>query len=505
MLAAYLAIVAIGAWLAGNGSPERRGHLLTALAVLQVTLAIWAIAEAVVDPRHRVTTPVGNASDLGVLGVVGFAVLAWYALQRPHWLFWTGAASAAVMVALTASRGAWLGLGIAVLGGFILLLIQRRLRKAWPVAVILAAGVAVVLILPMTRSRSLGTSPLADQTASGRILLWKETLNLWWHHPWLGVGPSHFVDEIGRYHTPQWASLVGPDYPPDSPHNIILQVMASGGLLGLLVAVGAAILLGRTLWKARKDEWTGGAFLALIGAGACYGFHFTDLWNIVPLLLVVGAACGTESPVSSENLAARMDRATGHYSRWLVGTAGVLAVVLGLQAVVTEAMLTNSVSLLKNGQSQGLAMMQKAVRLKPQDPDLAWRAGHALTVLAGDKVVPAQWAIDMLTPACSRLPDSVECMNDLALANIRAGNSAAAADLLHKSLSVDSVNITTLMLMASAQDGLGDQAGAEALLLQATELRPTAPEPWQNLANLYTEEGRTADAEAAQAKADALS
>jgi len=514
MLTLYLALVMLGAWLAGPGADKRRGHMLSALAVLQVVLMLWALVQSLVDPQNRVTTPVGNASDVGVIGVVGFGMLIWYALQQSHWLFWTGAASAAILVGLTASRGAWLGLGAIVIVGALLLIRQGRLRASWRASLVLVAAVVVVVVTPLARSRGLGTSALAGQTVTGRVLLWQETLSLWWHNALLGVGPSGFVDAIGRFHTEQWASQVGPDNPPDAPHNVILQVMASTGLVGLAVAVAFAVVLARVLWRSRHDEWTGGAFLAMGGALVCYQFHFTDLWNIVPLLLIAGGALGAvgDGPPVVQRSGGRGKAVTpapagrtGAGWHWFTCVAGVAALLLGIQTVVTETMFANALTNLQTGSPQGMKQITTALHIKPQDPDLAWRAGHALTVLTQSSLASPSDAVTVLTAACGRLPGSVECLNDLALANLRAGDAATASTLLQQSLAIDRVNVTTLLYMASARDALGDQTGAEQTLLQAASLRPVDPDPWTNLAILYKTMGRDADAHAAQTKADQLS
>ena len=500
MLAGYGAVVCLGSRLIGGTSPARRGHALAALAVLEIVLAVWAATETLSDATERITTAVGNASDAGVVAVVGFAILIWFAAHESHWLLWTGAASAAVLIGLTASRGTWLAAAAVVAVGIIIVLIQRRVRVSWPVVFVPLAGVVAMVLTPLARSRGSGSSPLAEQTVSGRLLLWRETLDLWKDHLWLGVGPSRFVDEIGAYHSAEWASAIGPDAPPDSPHDVILQVAASCGLLGLAVAVVFAACLLRTLWRRRADEWTPACFLGLGGALVCYGFHFTDLWNIVPLLFLTGSVLTTGTvPIGTGK--PRFKRK----SVWLYAVVAVVAFASGVQAMVTEAMVITSLSNLKTGRSEALSSLREAVRLKPQDPDLAWRAGHALTVLAGSDLAPADAAVDMLSAACSRLPSSTECLNDLGLAQLRANDPIAADATLTQALTHDPVNITTFLLLASAQDGLGDQSSAEATLLHASDLRPSDPDPWGNLAILYNDQGRTADAEAAQARADELS
>jgi Flp pilus assembly protein TadD len=146
-----------------------------------------------------------------------------------------------------------------------------------------------------------------------------------------------------------------------------------------------------------------------------------------------------------------------------------------------------------------------AIDTKPYDPDLAWRAGHALTVLAGAGLAPPQVAVEVLTPACQRLPGAAECLNDLALAHLRAGDPAQALRIGLAAQQRDAANTTTLLIVGSAKAQSGDPAGAEAAYRRAAELRPSAPEPWVNLAELYAQLGRAQDAQAAQQRADELS
>jgi O-antigen ligase len=517
MLVGYFCVVLLGAWLCGRDAPARRGHALSALAVLETVLAAWAIVETVATPQARITTPLGNASDVGVMSVVGFGVLAWFAVKERGWLLWTGTFASAILVGLTASRGAWLGLGLVVVAIVILTAVRRQWRATWPVFVAGVAGVLIAALTPLARSRGLGTSPLSEQTVSGRLLLWRETVHLWLDHLWLGAGSNRFVDGIGQYHTAEWARVVGPDNPPDSPHNVILQVTASYGILGLAVALVFAVFLIRTLWVARNDDWAVAAFLALVGAATCYLFHFTSLWNITPLLVMVGGACSlpAHSPIAhaDPDHQPSKDRAAESAPRpwaqlgWLCvcGVSALLGLGLGIQSMTAETLLATSLSQLTAGNETGLSTIQQATLAKPQDPDLAWRAGHALTVLSGAGLAPPEAAVTMLTDACDGLPGSVECLNDLALAHLYAGDPSNAQSLLHEARALDPVNITTLLLLGSARDGLGDPEGAEQAFLEAANLRPSSPDPWSNLALLYTKQGRTADAQAAQATADELS
>ncbi|HAM22763.1 MAG TPA: hypothetical protein DCQ04_10915 [Actinobacteria bacterium] len=50
----------------------------------------------------------------------------------------------------------------------------------------------------------------------------------------------------------------------------------------------------------------------------------------------------------------------------------------------------------------------------------------------------------------------------------------------------------------------GDLVRAESLFLEAAELAPTSPQPWQNLAIVYERMGRGQDADEARRRAQDL-
>ena len=203
-----------------------------------------------------------------------------------------GAVAAAVALATSGSRGALAG-GVAVVA------VLALCRPPRAVAIGLACGVAVVaagvLALPASRARVLQTSPLAVQTTNGRALLWSETASLVVDHPLLGAGPNGYVDAIPAYHDRQYEREVGPQSPPDSPHNWILQAASAGGLLLALLAVALA---GWTLvagWRAVRRETGSEAVIAagllagLAGYAVALLFHFTTPGTAPLAALYAGA------------------------------------------------------------------------------------------------------------------------------------------------------------------------------------------------------------------------
>ena len=136
-----------------------------------------------------------------------------------------------------------------------------------------------VVLLPQARDRFLNTG-----TVTGRSLQWQETLRLGGDHLLTGVGPSRYVDAIGRYQDQAWVRRVGVADPPDSPHSWPLQALASGGVPLLVVAVCLSALIAWLGWRAIRrspdDMFVVGAFSATIAYGLALltAFTIAGLW-----------------------------------------------------------------------------------------------------------------------------------------------------------------------------------------------------------------------------------
>jgi len=212
-----------------------------------------------------------------------------------------GAATLALLPALywTDSRGAWLGaaagLGLVALvwlapiavrawEGYAAndILIYRVWR--WPV---LVAAIAALALLWTAGSSLWGDALLriatAGHTDTGavRLLLWQSALHMIRDHPLLGIGPDQFL----YYYDPAYTShpylishLNGHPtiaiYQPNlaHPHNLILDLWLSAGLLGLIgyaVVVVALIRRGWRLWRraeAKLQPWRRIAAVGVLGA-----------------------------------------------------------------------------------------------------------------------------------------------------------------------------------------------------------------------------------------------
>ena len=431
-LSVYLGALIAGSRLLGSRqAPGASAWMLDVLSVAALAIGIEAALEAtglrpLASNVSRPGSLLGNASDQGAWAVLALGPLAIAALTFREKLHVAGAVGAAVALATSGSRGALAG-AVAVVA------VLALCRPPRAVAIGLACGVVVVAVgvfaLPASRARVLQTSPLAVQTTKGRALLWSETASLVFDHPLLGVGPNGYVDAIPVYHDRQYEREVGPQSPPDSPHNWILQAASAGGLLLALLAVALA---GWTLvagWRAVRRETGSEAVIAagllagLAGYAVALLFHFTTPGTAPLAALYAGALLS--QPIRTGGWSRRSMSVSA--SRVAAAAYGVLAVVL-VAAAFAEIPLRQALVRAAEGDLRAANHdFDLARALRPWDPGVAQVATHAYAVLSAHGVPRAAelgstWAAREL----DGYPDSVQGLQDAAVIDRALGRRGAA-------------------------------------------------------------------------------
>ena len=160
----------------------------------------------------------------GVLNLVLLATLprvlpgGFRAWSVPPWVL--GAAG----LALTYTRGAWLGFGA---GAAALLPLSRRGR----VAVLAGLVLLPVIFLLGPRELSHRFRSMFDPDEAGireRVYMWRSGTAMWRERPWLGWGPGGVKREYPRYALPEAVKKR-----TGHVHNTPLQILVERGLLGL--------------------------------------------------------------------------------------------------------------------------------------------------------------------------------------------------------------------------------------------------------------------------------
>ncbi len=226
-----------------------------------------------------------------VLGLLGLSARRAARASLLSYLPWLAVAPMAVALLLSNSRG---GIIVAVAAAVAALLLWRartdgRAMSWSPRARALAAGgLAAVLAVA-------GLALLAiyhGHSGSRRLLVWKSALAMIHDHPLLGVGPDNFLyyyfdPRTGIDHThpgarsclPGSLSIVNalPKHYMDPqawqepclshPHNIVLDLWLSTGLLGLVAMLAVIFIAGRYAWRSWRALQTSPATPASMGAG----------------------------------------------------------------------------------------------------------------------------------------------------------------------------------------------------------------------------------------------
>jgi O-antigen ligase len=204
-----------------------------------------------------------------------------------------------VALALTSTRGAWVGacIGVAV----IFALKNLRLLAVVPVAVVL-----VLALTPQSISaRMTSMFDLQDPTIRDRVAMMKTGAAIIGDQPVTGIGP----DMVSRMYVEYRDALaVNPTNP--HLHNVPLQIAAERGLPGLAVWLWFVAALAAAVWRL---FWSGGdrvlaagalgAMAAMLAAGM-FEYNFGDSEFLMLFLVLVTLP-----------FAARHDRPTALVSR----------------------------------------------------------------------------------------------------------------------------------------------------------------------------------------------
>jgi putative inorganic carbon (hco3(-)) transporter len=232
----------------------------------------------------------------------------WWRERRRADLF-IGLAGGGVTLALAAgigmswSRGAWLGLGAALL-----VVVAMRSRRT---AALTGAGLLLVVFalslfgtgwLPRSIVARLGdlgglASDLdpahteitdANFAVLERLAHWQAGERMFYDHPWLGVGIGNYAAAYPAYAQPHWYDPLG------HAHNVYLNFLAETGSLGLgafvIFWLAAAWLAARVAWR-RPPRPSGrvtdpSAYVPALAVGVLGTLTYCTVHNIFDNLFV---------------------------------------------------------------------------------------------------------------------------------------------------------------------------------------------------------------------------
>ena len=323
--------MAVVFWVVLNGLPSRapRRLLFFTLVAVAVVGVLLGCHQVFVEPGWRVVGPVrlgaqsgratgsfSLANSLAALLILLLPVVVGRA-TRPEvgattrvWWLWMGLVMSAGLV-VTLSRGAWIALALAAAAAPLLVgRLPWRRRWAWTLVLVLAVLVTGWLVgrgVPATRERF--ARLVSDGGERTRPLMWEGAWRLWMDAPIFGQGAGSF-NLLFERHRPE-----GFRDEPLWAHNEYLNGLVDYGLVGGLLAGGAALLLViGCLRRSRGRPWAAGGWglgLLAFALHLSLEFHLKIPGLALAAATAAGLAVGRVWPLLSEEV-------SGEYgtSRW---------------------------------------------------------------------------------------------------------------------------------------------------------------------------------------------
>ncbi len=215
------------------------------------------------------------------------------------WAFYFVLATVAIAAALLASwsRGGWLG----ATAGVVVVVVARSRRAALLAAVAALAVLAAVLLGTLSPAQvpqpiaarlqevpaffGVGdplSQPVNDDNFAliERLAHWVAAQRMFEAQPLLGVGPGNYTAAYPTYRLPRWEEPLG------HAHNVYLNVLAEGGIIGF----AAFVVLWSTnvVFVLRRRRRTADAFTAALAIGILGVLAHLAVHNLVDNLFVQG-------------------------------------------------------------------------------------------------------------------------------------------------------------------------------------------------------------------------
>ena len=492
--------------LGGDGGADSRRLWLRGTAVLMFVLAPLALAEALgarplgggADVRPGAT--LGNATDLGLVAMVGCLSLLPSALWTKKRLARAGAAAAALAAVSSGSRAV---IAVLLLGAAILLGAKaysaRKSRRAAP-AVVGGIGVLGLLIIAVWAIPATAARLFSTQTVDGRWLLWEGTLKLIRGNLVLGIGPGQFVDVFPHYQSETFARNVGTEFPADSPHMFPLEVLTVGGIPLFLTFAVLCIWIIILAFKRIRDTPAGenrlfliGALAGVIGYGLALLTHFPSAGTVAGVCVLTGPLLAAAPRLSDRETTLQGRRALWTLKRAPLVAAAAVAVLACFVAAGTVAevpMKAGYEAAARGETARAEKQFKQAQFLRPWDGDTPRLAAQAFAerTVVGDGSSGAA-AVAWADAALERQPASIEAATARAIGKLGSGGTRDAVSILDEQVRRAPWTSELYLLRGLAKGSLGTFKEAIVDVERARELSPDPKRAMSLLADLYSAAG----------------
>ncbi len=412
--------------------------------------------------------------------------------STPEQLFYGGVILLDIFVLLfTETRGAILGLiGGAAFAALVQIVQAPRSPVAWRlgsalVGLALAAGIFLLirdtaLVQSVGPLQRLATISFSETTVKSRFLNAKMAWRGVEEHPLLGWGQENYALVFDKYYDPQ---MYGQEQWFDRTHNIIMDWLVAGGILGL-----AAYL---SIWFAALAAlWRGGAFAPyersiLMGLLAAYFFHNLFVFdNIISYILFAAVLGYIAFRAAPPTVAADTPKVQSGASYAIFGACAVATLALiwyvNAAAYAQNRTIIGAISAQQEGPALNLQLFKQAIGYGSLGTQEAReQLAQAATSVLQSQQLPAALKQEYFSTAVSELKKQassspLDARFPLFLGGLyrTAGMYDEAQSALAKARELSPTKQTIIFEQAVNALAREDEDGALALFKEAFDLAP---------------------------------
>ncbi|MDP1917953.1 MAG: O-antigen ligase family protein, partial [Myxococcales bacterium] len=417
----------------------------------------------------RPFSTLGHPTQLGVW-MAGLCVLAVdLARRRRSVPFLVTGAVAAMTCVATLSRAGWLALGVGLVGYAVAVggFRRRELGVAG-----LGLGAIVLLVAWLVGFGALGERVLNAFVAPTRLALWKTSLAGFSEHPVFGWGFDTFqlVDqqlrqpEAWKY---EWGTTAG------HAHSFPAQVLATQGLVGVVLLSLAIAIVLRQWWSARiaRERPAELAVVLALSAASLVTFHGV----LTSALLLVGVMRTLSTPWSAP------------LPRWLRVLPIPVVLLVGVMLVASMAASRAS----RTEGAESTAWLDRAASLEPWSP--TWPALVGASFEATNQLEPARVAYER---SVARAPRLAVSHANVGRVTSRVSDGPASVAAFERARRLAPLDARIALDAAEASLRLGDLELAAATLESVVLLYPSDGPAWLTLGRVRVLQHRRTEARA---------
>lgn len=510
---------------------------------VSAVVALYAMMQlagkfAIHQGGNRVDATFGNATYLAAYLLFHLFFLIWFFLRSPSRSARVGYAAVFLLEALTlyftATRGAMLGFlgGLVVLATLLALLSAGRIRR------FALAGLGAVMLVPILfffvkdapwvqRNLVLGrfaTLSFQETTTQARFTIWGMALQGWKERPILGWGQESFVYIFSKHYQP---SLWRQEPWFDRAHNVFLDWLTAGGVLGLasylgMFAAAGWLLVGGLRSKA-FDRVTVSVIAALLAAHFFQNlFVFENLTSYLLFFAVLAhihvlstlSVPAFPSPTGSSR---HRQRIRVRLPAGLLASGGVLAALAlalvfyfaNVKPIFVAKNILDALKRMQQPEAAGkiesvIAILRKGIQrntfgtteLREQASQIAGAVGSDPALASQDKQKYFEFVIQELEGERMAFPFDMRAKAFLATLYLGGGRPADALAIVNEALEVSGQRAQFYFIAAEAYLNANQHDRAIEVLRRAYNLSPEYPEAIANLATVLILAERDGEAEA---------